>query len=120
MIQSISKSHHPPDLAPRDSTPQIFHTDPTGQAMIYAEAIMTVDPMKATGKPHILWLAFAKMYECRCLLDSAQDVFQCATQVNFKSVDDLATVWYEWRSGPRWSSGTRIMRQPSTSPGMRC
>jgi pre-mRNA-splicing factor SYF1 len=48
--------------------------------------------MRATGKPHTLWLAFAKMYEGRGLLDSAQEVFRRATQANFKSADDLAAV----------------------------
>ena len=29
----------------------------------YTEAVQTVDPMKATGKPHSLWVSFAKFYE---------------------------------------------------------
>lgn len=29
----------------------------------YTEAVKTVDPAKALGKPHTLWLAFAK-YVC--------------------------------------------------------
>lgn len=29
----------------------------------YTEAVQTVDPFKATGKPHTLWVAFAKFYE---------------------------------------------------------
>lgn len=29
----------------------------------YTEAVQTVDPMKATGKPHFLWVSFAKFYE---------------------------------------------------------
>jgi pre-mRNA-splicing factor SYF1 len=75
---------------------KIFHTDPARPAAAYAKALRTIDPMKATGKPHTLWLAFAKMYEGRGLLDSARAVFRRATQVNFKAVDDLAAVWCEW------------------------
>jgi pre-mRNA-splicing factor SYF1 len=74
---------------------KIFHTDPARPAAAYAKALRTIDPMKATGKPHTLWLAFAKMYEGRGLLDSARAVFRRATQVNFKAVDDLAAVWCE-------------------------
>lgn len=29
----------------------------------YTEAVQTVDAMKATGKPHCLWVSFAKFYE---------------------------------------------------------
>lgn len=29
----------------------------------YTEAVQTIDPMKATGKPHFLWVSFAKFYE---------------------------------------------------------
>lgn len=29
----------------------------------YTEAVQTVDPMKATGKPHSLWVSFARFYE---------------------------------------------------------
>lgn len=29
----------------------------------YTEAVQTVDPFKATGKTHTLWVSFAKFYE---------------------------------------------------------
>lgn len=29
----------------------------------YTEAVQTIDPLKATGKPHSLWVSFAKYYE---------------------------------------------------------
>lgn len=35
----------------------------------YTEAVQTVDPMKATGKPHSLWVSFAKFYEENDQLD---------------------------------------------------
>ncbi|MBV97807.1 Pre-mRNA-splicing factor SYF1, partial [Eschrichtius robustus] len=35
----------------------------------YTEAVQTVDPFKATGKPHTLWVAFAKFYEDNGQLD---------------------------------------------------
>ncbi len=31
--------------------------------LTYGEAVTTVDPQKATGKPHQLWINFAKFYE---------------------------------------------------------
>ena len=29
----------------------------------YTEAVQTVDPKQASGKPHTLWVEFAKLYE---------------------------------------------------------
>lgn len=85
--------------------------------------MQTVDPFKATGKPHTLWVAFAKFYEdngqlddvsVRCVyyisprdlgwpsgktsaslcpLPQARVILEKATKVNFKQVDDLASVW---------------------------
>lgn len=35
----------------------------------YTEAVQTVDPIKATGKPHSLWVSFARFYEDNEQLD---------------------------------------------------
>lgn len=53
---------------PADSIPpaQIINT--------YTEAVQTVDPFKATGKPHTLWVAFAKFYEDNGQLDDVSAV----------------------------------------------
>lgn len=46
----------------------------------YTEAVQTVDPMKATGKPHSLWVSFAKFYEENEQLDDVrQEHFYCRT-----------------------------------------
>eukprot|EP00961_Rhodomonas_salina_P108723 1463693-Rhodomonas_salina.1 len=62
----------------------------------YAEAVQTVDPEKADGKPHTLWVAFAKYYEDNDDLDSARDIFVRATQVKYRATEDLASVWCEY------------------------
>ncbi|KAJ1474868.1 hypothetical protein T484DRAFT_1830702, partial [Baffinella frigidus] len=93
---------------------RIFEEQDTPEKVIkaYAEAVQTVDPLKADGKPHSLWVAFARYYEDADDLDSARDIFTRATgnaddldsardiftraiQVNYRSVEDLANVWCE-------------------------
>lgn len=49
--------------------PQIINT--------YTEAVQTVDPFKATGKPHTLWVAFAKFYEDNGQLDDVSPFALC-------------------------------------------
>ncbi|KAJ4833898.1 hypothetical protein Tsubulata_032931 [Turnera subulata] len=75
---------------------KLFENNPTRQILTYTEAVRTVDPMKAVGKPHTLWVAFAKLYEKYNDLDNARVIFDKAVQVNYKTVDNLATVWCEW------------------------
>ena len=62
----------------------------------YSEAVKTVDPWKAVGKPHTLWVAFAKYYEKHDDLESARVIFEKATAASFKTVDELANVYCEW------------------------
>ncbi|PIA40996.1 hypothetical protein AQUCO_02300046v1 [Aquilegia coerulea] len=75
---------------------KLFETNPTRQILTYTEAVRTVDPMKAVGKPHTLWVAFAKLYEDHKDVDNARFIFEKAAQVNYKAVDNLASVWCEW------------------------
>lgn len=58
-----------------------IQADPVSPAQIintYTEAVQTVDPFKATGKPHTLWVAFAKFYEDNGQLDDVS-AFACCT-----------------------------------------
>jgi hypothetical protein len=47
---------------------------------------------RALGKPHTLWVAFAKFYERHGDIDNARVIFEKAIQQPYKYVDDLATV----------------------------
>ncbi|KAJ4966630.1 hypothetical protein NE237_018479 [Protea cynaroides] len=75
---------------------KLFEGNPTKQILTYTEAVRTVDPMKAVGKPHTLWVAFAKLYEDHKDVANARVIFDKAVQVNYKTVDNLASVWCEW------------------------
>jgi pre-mRNA-splicing factor SYF1 len=75
---------------------KLFEGNPTNHILTYTNAVRTVDPMKAVGKPHTLWVAFAKLYEQHNNLANARVIFDKAVQVNYKNVDNLASVWCEW------------------------
>lgn len=47
----------------------------------YTQAVKTVDIQKALGKPHSLWVAFAKFYERHGDLPNARIIFEKAVQV---------------------------------------
>ena len=74
----------------------LFEETPAKVIHTYATAVKTVEPSKAIGKPHSLWLAFAKYYEEHSDLRNARVILRKATLVPYKSVDDLAAVWMGW------------------------
>uniref|UniRef100_A0A3Q2LME0 Pre-mRNA-splicing factor SYF1 n=1 Tax=Equus caballus TaxID=9796 RepID=A0A3Q2LME0_HORSE len=89
----------------------------------YTEAVQTVDPFKATGKPHTLWVAFAKFYEDNGQLDDARVILEKATKVSFKQVDDLASVWCECGElelrHENYDQALRLLRKATALPARR-
>jgi pre-mRNA-splicing factor SYF1 len=101
---------------------KLYKGDNKKQLLTYMEAIKTVDPKLASGKLSGLWIAFAKFYERTKDLGSARTVFQRATQVNFKSVDELASVWCGWGEmelrHQEYQRALQVMQQAVTEPPM--
>ena len=62
----------------------------------YTDAIAAVQPRKAVGKFHELWLNYAKFYEERGDLRTARIILEKAVKVPFKSVAELAETWCGW------------------------
>ncbi|CAI2186189.1 3390_t:CDS:10, partial [Funneliformis geosporum] len=62
----------------------------------YTKAMRTIDPKKATGKFHGLWVNFAKFYEQGGDVENARTIFEKAIHVDFKNVNDLAALWCEY------------------------
>jgi pre-mRNA-splicing factor SYF1 len=62
----------------------------------YTKALASIHPKKAYGKLTQLWCDFAQYYEQADDLDNACQVFEKATGVEFKTVNELADIWCEW------------------------
>jgi pre-mRNA-splicing factor SYF1 len=75
----------------------------------YNEALEKINPRKAVGPLYPLYVNFAKFYEEGGSknaetgepnnapdLDAARKIFEKATRVPYKTVDELAEVWCEW------------------------
>lgn len=63
----------------------------------FTEAIGAVDPQQAFGKPSKLWIAFAQFYERNDDdLENSNLVFNKASQLQYKSLDELANVYCAW------------------------
>ncbi|XP_071719705.1 uncharacterized protein [Rutidosis leptorrhynchoides] len=101
---------------------KIFEGNPTKQILTYTEAVRTIDPMKAVGKPHTLWVAFAKLYETHKDIVNARVIFDKAVQVNYKAVDNLASVWCEWAEmelrHKNFKGALELMRRATAEPSV--
>ncbi|KAL5096600.1 hypothetical protein RYX36_000927 [Vicia faba] len=101
---------------------KLFEGNPTKQILTYTEAVRTVDPMKAVGKPHTLWVAFAKLYEQHNDLANARVIFDKAVQVNYKTVDNLASIWCEWAElelkHKNFKGALELMRRATAEPSV--
>ncbi|KAL8028538.1 hypothetical protein ABFX02_14G167400 [Erythranthe guttata] len=99
---------------------KLFEGNPTKQILTYTEAVRTVDPMKAVGKPHSLWVAFAKLYESHNDISNARVIFDKAVQVGYKAVDHLASVWCEWAEmelrHKNFKGALELMRRATAEP----
>lgn len=62
----------------------------------YTDAIATIQPRKAVGRFHELWLSYAKFYEDGGDLRNARIILEKAVKVPYRSVAELAETWCEW------------------------
>lgn len=62
----------------------------------YTKALATINPSKANGKLYKLWVNYAKFYEKHNDLETARVIFNKASKVPFRSVNELAELYIEW------------------------
>lgn len=62
----------------------------------YTDAIVAIQPRKAVGRFHELWLNYAKFYEEGGDLRNARIILEKAVKVPYKSVAELGETWCGW------------------------
>ncbi|KAL8109701.1 hypothetical protein AgCh_025700 [Apium graveolens] len=101
---------------------KIFEGNPARQLETYTQAVRTIDPMKAVGKPHTLWVALAKLFETHNGINDARVIFDEAVQVGYKAVDNLASVWCEWAEmelrHKNFKLALEVMRRATAEPSV--
>ena len=127
LLSSVMLRQNPHNVHEWRKRISLFEDNPARQVMTFTEAVTSVDPSKAIGKPHILWVDFAKFYEIHGDVENARVVLDKAVRVPYSTVDDLATVWCEWGElelrQQNLEGALSLMRQATTepprSPGLR-
>ena len=62
----------------------------------FTEAIQTIDPQKASGKASRVWVRFGQFYEEHGELHNANLVYHKASQLSFKSIEELSLIYCSW------------------------
>mmetsp|Transcript_50121 Transcript_50121/g.145340 ORF Transcript_50121/g.145340 Transcript_50121/m.145340 type:complete len:976 (-) Transcript_50121:41-2968(-) len=96
LVSSVKLRQNPHNVHEWLQRVRLYREAPERVIRCFTEAVMTVDPQKAEGRLWTLWAAFAKFYESHDDLENARVIFEKATHVGFRAVDDLASVWCEW------------------------
>jgi len=96
LLSSIMLRQNPHNVHEWVKRVGLFEGDATRQVLTFTEAVKTINPQLAVGRLHALWIAFARFYEAHEDVANARAIFERATAVRFKAVEDLATVWCEW------------------------
>lgn len=96
LVSSVKLRQNPHNVHEWLQRAKLYKDTPEKVIRCFTEAVMTVDPQKAEGRLWTLWAAFAKFYESHDDIENARVIFSKSTQVNYRGVDDLASVWCEW------------------------
>lgn len=96
LLSSVLLRQNPHNVHEWHKRVKLYEGKPNEIINTYTEAVQTVNPKLASGKPHTLWVEFAKFYEKYGQLTEARLIFDKATKVNYRKVDDLAAVWCEF------------------------
>lgn len=122
LVSSVLLRQNPHNVHEWHKRVRLFKDNPSRQILTYTEAVKTVDPFKAAGKPHTLWVAFARLYENHKDVANARVIFEKAVQVNYKTVDDLASVWCEWAEmelrQKNFKGALELMRRATAEPSL--
>lgn len=122
LLNSVLLRQNPHNVEQWHRRVKLFEGNPTKQITTFAQAVQTVDPMKAVGKPHTLWVAFARLYENHNDIVNARAIFDKAVQVNYKTVDNLASIWCEWAEmelrHKNFKGALDLMRRATAEPSV--
>ena len=96
MLSSVLLRQNPHAVREWHARAALVAEDPLKAIECYSDAVKTVDCAKAAGKPHTLWTAFAEYYETRGDAANARVILAKAVDVDYRTVDDLASVYCWW------------------------
>lgn len=123
LLNSVLLRQNPHNVLEWLKRVELYEGKPMKIINTYTEAIQTIDVAKSVGKLYKLWVSFAKYYEDHNQINDARTIFDKAILVQFKIVDDLATVWCEYSEmevrHENYEKAINIMKRATALPSKR-
>ncbi|KAK4047853.1 pre-mRNA-splicing factor syf1 [Microbotryomycetes sp. JL201] len=127
LVNEVLLRRNPNDVQEWEKRVALHGTDDEKVAETYTQATKTIDPRKATSQLHSLWIHFAKFYEQGGVsseaepdVSAARKIFEKATKVPFKRVDELAEIWIEWAEmevrNENYDEAIKVMQRATAIP----
>ena len=120
LLSSVLLRQNPHNVHEWLKRARLFDATPAKVIHTYATAVKTVDPAKAIGKSHTLWLTFARYYEDHGDLKNARVILRKASLVAYRVVDDLAAVWMGWAEmelrHKKYDQARAVLKEATTVP----
>jgi len=113
LLSSVKLRQNPNDVNEWRKRIKLFENDPLKTIQTFTTAVKTIDPKAADGSLAGLWIKFALFYISHDDEANARVIFEKATQVEYKKVEDLASVWCGWIE-------TELVRQNHTKALALC
>eukprot|EP00501_MAST-03F_sp_TOSAG23-6_P000442 GSMAST32.ASY1.ANO1.454.1 assembled CDS len=95
LLSSVRLRQNPHNVHEWQSRVKLYDT-PYDIVECYTEGVSKINPAKAVGYPHDLWIDFTHYYSDQDDLKNADVIFEKATEVRFKYTDHLARIWCAW------------------------
>jgi len=123
LLSSVKLRQNPNDVNEWRKRVKLFEKDPLKTIQTFTTAVKTVDPQHADGSLAGLWIVFAGFYIKHNDEANARVIFEKATQVNYKQVNDLASVWCAWIETElvreNYVKALELCRRCTTEPPMK-
>ncbi|GAA5898095.1 mRNA splicing protein SYF1 [Sporobolomyces salmoneus] len=127
LVNEVLLRRNPNDVQEWEKRVALYGNDDEKVAETYTLATKSLNSRKAIGPLHLLWVHFAKFYESGGVsgeaesdLVSARKVFEKATRVWFRRVDELAEVWCEWAEmevrNENYEEAIKVMQRAAAIP----
>jgi pre-mRNA-splicing factor SYF1 len=96
LVNDVLLRQNPNNVVEWEKRVALWNDNKQEVVQTYTDAIAAIQPKRAVGKFHELWLNYAKFYEENGDLDTARVILDKAVKVPYKSVAELADTWVGW------------------------
>ncbi|TIC68000.1 TPR-like protein [Wallemia mellicola] len=95
LVNDVMLRRNPNDVNEWQKRVALFDNNDEKIVETYTQAISTIKPKQAVGFGD-LYANFAKYYESKGDLDSSRQIFEKASAVHYRRIDELAEIWIQW------------------------